>query len=240
MKYKKSILFLAILFGLVSVFGVNYLIRTKQVVITEPINYKKVVTALNDIPAHVVLTAEMVSLVDIPEQSFTIEMYSTAEEVVGATTNATIYKGETLSKNRLITEENKATSSLAYRIPENMRAVSVPVNEVTGVAGYINEGDRIDLVVSYKAPEIRENAPVVYTQFQNLEVLAVGHAKRTPEEQNTLPNSLTLLVRPEQAEVLSYAMENGSLQLTLRNPADETIKDLQFFNSETFDTYKDR
>lgn len=240
MKYKKSILILAILFGLISVLGVNYLIRTKQVVIKEPINYIKVVTAINDIPAHIKVSAEMVTLSDIPEQSVTVEVFSSVEEVVGATTNAMIYKGEALVKNRLITEENKATASLAYRVPENMRAVSVPVNEVSGVAGYIIEGDRVDLVVSYASPEITENAPIVYTQFQNLEVLAVGHAKRTAEEQNGLPNSLTLLVRPEQAEVLSYAMGNGAIQLTLRNPADETINNLEFFNNENFDSYKVR
>ncbi|MBW8383208.1 MAG: hypothetical protein K0M69_11910, partial [Youngiibacter sp.] len=119
--------------------------------------------------------------------------------------------------------------------------------EISGVAGYIQVGDRVDLLVQYEIEVLNaEGNPIqtsqeVYTQFQNLEVMEKGPYTVNPEEKQVgVASSITLLVTPAQAEVIVFANLNGAIHMTLRNPVDTSKVDLQQFGTVNFNTWRDR
>lgn len=200
------------------------------------VEMSEVVVALAAIPAHVKVTEEMVGIKEIPTEAVHASTYDVIEDVVGATTTAELIAGEQILAERIVANDEEA--ELAYRIPENMRAITVATSEVDGVGGYVMTGDKMDILVSYTPAE---GAQVVYTQFQNIEVLARGPNAGTAEGAATgVPTSLTLLVTPAQAEVIAYANLNGTFYFTLRNPADSNWQDLGGYGTDNFDSWKER
>jgi len=235
--HKKIIIF-AVLIGLLTVFGLYYYMDNQGTDQKVEIPYTKVVVAVNVIPANTKITAEMLTMKSIPTESVHSEAITSFDKIVGKISKAEIISGEQVLSSRIILDDSKAT--LAYRVPQNMRAISIPNTEVTGVAGNINVGDKIDILVTYNNKDIN---PVVttYTQLQNVEVVAVGSAKLPADDkQKGMPASITVIVKPEQAEVLAYATLNGSFCFTLRNPIDSARIGLKYYNSTNFSTYLER
>jgi pilus assembly protein CpaB len=122
-----------------------------------------------------------------------------------------------------------------------MRAITIPSEEISGVGGYMVAGDKIDILVSYSDTEINPEK-VLYTQLQNIEVLEVGPnvTLKKEDQQSTVTSSITVIVTPEQAEVVAFAAVNGSFHFTLRNPMDKTKVKLDQFGSENFNVWRDR
>ncbi len=118
--------------------------------------------------------------------------------------------------------ERGAGTGLSPVIPPGMRAVAVKVNEVVGVAGFVLPGLRVDVLVTVHPPDgasartstILQNVPVV-SAGQQLQPDASGHAVNVPV--------VTLLVSPEQAEMLTLAGNEGRIQLVLRNSGDRAV-----------------
>ena len=238
MKVHKKILIFAVFIGLLTVFGLSRYINGMQKVQQVQISYSKVIAAANVIPANIKITADMVTLKSIPTEAVHPEAITSLDKVIGKTSNSEIVKDEQILLSRIVVDAEKAT--LAYRVPENMRAIAIPNSEVSGVAGYINAGDKIDILVTYDKKDIKP-VSTTYTQLQNIEVAAVGNAKLSAEDkQKALPASITIFVKPAQAEVLAYALSNGTLFFTLRNPVDSTKSSLNFYNSTNFSTYNER
>ena len=237
-KAKKSVLFIAVLLGLLTV-SLLYVylsdISKRQEV---KVDMRNTIIALNTIPAHVKVTAEMVTVKSIPVEAVHPESFTSVDQVIGATTKTEIVNGEQILASRVVVEGGEA--SLSYRIPENMRAIAIPMGEIPGVAGFIMAGDKIDILVSYDDPLINPST-TVYTQFQNIEVLEKGpYTTNIEEKQTGVASSITLLVTPSQAEVLVYANLSGTMHFTLRNPVDTNKVELQNFSSENFITWKVR
>lgn len=238
MKINSKILIFAILIGLLTTFGLSYYMNKLSSVKNNKIAYSKVVVAVNTIPMNVKITDKMVALKSIPTESVHPEAIISLDKVIGKTSNSGIEKGEPILSSRIVVDTAKAT--LAYRVPENMRAISIPTSEISGVGGFINVGDKIDILATYKDTNINP-VSTTYTQLQNIEVAAVGSAKfSTADKQKALPASITVLVNPSQAEVLAYAVSNGTLTFSLRNPVDSGKADLNFYNSTNFGSYKER
>src|SRR5262249_20296337 len=118
-----------------------------------------------------------------------------------------------------------AGGGLAAMIPPGMRAVAVRVNEVVGVAGFGVPGMRVDILIPGKTPggnnKVRTFTPAV---VQNIEVLSAGQDfKKDAEGKPVIVQVVNLLVTPEQAEQLSLAAQQTSIQLVLRNPLDRDV-----------------
>jgi pilus assembly protein CpaB len=115
-------------------------------------------------------------------------------------------------------------SGLPPAIPPGLRAVSVRVNDIIGVAGYVLPGARVDVVatVSPTGQNTDMTSKVVLT---NVQVLAAGtKIERDTDRNKPIPVSVvTLLVDPEEAERLTLASTEGKIQLALRNPLDKTM-----------------
>lgn len=238
MRVDKRILIFAFLIGLATVLGLGFYITTIQSVQKRQVEYSSVVVAVNTIPANVKVTSDMVAIKSIPTEGTHPEVVTSVDKIVNGVSKVEIMKGEQILSNKIVTDTNKAT--LTYKVPENMRAVSIPITEVSGVAGYINPGDKIDILVTYDNKDVNP-VSITYTQLQNIEVAAVGNAKIAEEDKKkAVPASITVLVKPAQAEVIAFAISNGSLYLTLRNPIDSGKVNLNYYSSTNFSTYNER
>jgi len=247
MKVNKKILLIGVLLGIITIFFLNRYIQSLRVDPEEvaATSYSDVVTATTAIPEHVRVTADMVQISAVPSEGVHPDAVTDLESVVGAITRTEIIAGEQILSGRVVLEEGEA--GLSYWIPENMRAMTIPVNEIIGVANYVQKGDKVDILATYEfeveveGEEEEDTVQMTYTQLQNVEVVAVG-GRSAPTEENTVqqPNSLTVLVNPEQAEVVAWATLNGSIHMTLRNPVDNQINELDHYGMDNFETFRVR
>lgn len=238
MRANKKVLILAIILGLATVVGLSTYMKNSRTSAVGGEGYVEVVVAANTIPANVKITEEMLVSQSMPQDSAHPDANKSISEIVGGVSKMEILKGEQILSNKVALGESD--EDLAYRIPDDMRAISIPTDEVVGVAGFITTGDKIDILVTYSSGDIAK-VTTTYTQLQNIQVLAVGNAKQgDPASQTGLPSTLTLLVKPDQAEVLVYALSNGTINFALRNPADTKKIDSKSYSSENFGTYKER
>jgi pilus assembly protein CpaB len=107
-------------------------------------------------------------------------------------------------------------------IPPGMRALSVRVNDVVGVAGFVLPGMRVDVLVTGHPPE-REDT-VTTTVLQNIPVLSAGQSIQADAKGQPINTAVvTLLVSPPQAEALTLANSEGHIQLVLRNSTDQQV-----------------
>jgi pilus assembly protein CpaB len=133
-------------------------------------------------------------------------------------------KNEPILAAKLASKE--AGSGLPPVIPEGMRAVSVRVNEVVGVAGYVLPGNRVDVVATASPTESRSDTTSKVV-LSNVQVLTSGTRIEQDQDQDKpmQVTVVTLLVNPEQAERLALASTEGKIQLALRNPLDQGAPD---------------
>ena len=101
-----------------------------------------------------------------------------------------------------------------------MRAVTVRVDDVIGVAGFLLPGNRVDVLAARREAISRATAETI---VRDVKVLAVDQTAATEKNEPVIVRAVTLEVNPEQAEVLVKAKEEGSIQLTLRNPLDDEV-----------------
>lgn len=149
-------------------------------------------------------------------------------DVLGHGVIIPISKGEFILPNRLAGEN--AGAGLPSLIPPGMRAVSVRVNEVVSVAGFVTPGTRVDVLLTGTPGAGGEQQTT--TVLQNVAVLASGHTLErtsTGEAQNTAV--ITLLVSPDDAQRLTLASSEGHIQLALRNPLDTKQDEFPASNS---------
>lgn len=144
-------------------------------------------------------------------------------DVVGHGVIVPISKGEFILPNRLAGEN--AGSGLPSLIPPGMRAVSVRVNEVVSVAGFVTPGTRVDVLLTGTPAGGSEEQTT--TVLQNVAVLASGHTlERTSTGEAQTTAVITLLVTPDDAQRLALASSEGHIQLALRNPLDTRQEDV--------------
>jgi len=146
------------------------------------------------------------------------------DDLIGRGVISPTYGNEPVLESRLAPKG--AGGGLAATIPRGMRAVAVRVNEVVGVAGFVTPGMRVDVLISGMPPNSSNNGvgSVTKTLLQNVEVLSAGQEyKKDSEGKPILVQVVNLLVTPEQAERLSLAINQTTIQMVLRNPLDTEI-----------------
>ena len=105
-------------------------------------------------------------------------------------------------------------------IPEGLRAVSIRVNAVSGISGFVSPGTKVDVIAVMNSAPSRGGSSA-FTLLEDLEVLAIAQDMDTPANEPTVVKTITLLVTPAQAERLALAANGGSLQLALRGYTDQ-------------------
>jgi len=182
----------------------------------------KIAVAAKDLDVGAVIKEDDVKLEDwtgpFPEGST-----SRPQELVGRGVMIGIMAKEPVIEKRLAPKG--AGGGFSVLTPPGMRAVPLRVNEVAGVAGFVVAGMHVDVLISGNAPgsDNRQGA-VSQTLMQDVEVLSAGQDfKKDPEGKPVVVQVITVLATPEQAETLSLASAQTTVQLALRNPMDKTI-----------------
>ena len=145
-------------------------------------------------------------------------------DAIGRGITAPIYANEPVTESRL--GEKGAGGGLAATIPPGMRAVAIRVNEIVGVAGFVVAGTHVDVLVSGNSGEspASSGGNATRTLLQNISVLSAGQDfKKDTEGKPVSVQVVNLLVTPEQAEMLSLAGSQMTVQLVLRNPLDTAV-----------------
>ena len=143
--------------------------------------------------------------------------FKEVKAIEGKIAVAEIMKGEMLLAPRFA--DQGSGSALAAVVGENMRAVSVRVNDVVGVAGFLLPGNRVDVVAAYR----ERTDTLSETVVQNVKVLAIDQSASSDKNEPVVVRAVTLEVTPADAEKLILAEQRGSIQLALRNPLDEKV-----------------
>lgn len=182
-----------------------------------------VVTAVQDIPMNTTVTKEMLVIKDIPEKYAHPEAYKTVAQVVGKTSKVQILKDEQVLPN-IVAAKDKPGNRFSYNISDKQRAITLAVNEVTGVAGFPVVGDRVDILLT------RDNAGTTYTStmMQYKEILATGSMTVPTEDgkQKIVP-TITLSLSPAEAQQITLAESTGRIKFTLRPPVDKEIASME-------------
>lgn len=187
-----------------------------------PIPTVRVVLAAHDLQLGKVLKEEDVRVADWPG-SPPAGAAAKLEDVIGRGVTTAMYEKEPVLETRLAPKG--AGGGLAAMIPPGMRAVAVRVNEVVGVAGFVVPGMRVDVLISANPPNgSKDLGTVTKTLLQNIEVLSAGQDfKKDAEGKPVVVQVINLLVTPAQAEELSLASNQTTIQLVLRNPMDRQV-----------------
>jgi len=183
-----------------------------------------VVVAKANLPLGTAIAQDDLDIVHFPEGSAPEGTFSLPADIVGRGLIVPVVKNEPILAAKLASRE--AGSGLPPVIPEGMRAVSVRVNEVVGVAGYVLPGNRVDVVATASPTESRSDTTSKVV-LSNVQVLTSGTRIEQDQDQNkpVQVTVVTLLVNPEQAERLALASTEGKIQLALRNPLDQGAPD---------------
>jgi pilus assembly protein CpaB len=195
----------------------NYVQKLPPKVVSIPT--KPVMVAAADLDIGAEITADNVRTINWPANSLPASAFSDPKDVVGRGIIMPMIENEPFLPLKLASKDGG--SGLTPAIPPGLRAVSVRVNEVIGVAGYVLPGTHVDVVatVSPSQNQADMTSKVILT---NVEVLAAGtKIERATDKDKPIPVTVvTMLVDPEQAERLTLASTEGKIQLALRNPLD--------------------
>jgi pilus assembly protein CpaB len=234
MRNKRLIIALtgAVLCGLIGVMLVTRYLSNVQAFTKDLGN---VVVAKQEIPLGEKITAEQLALAPIPNGSLPEGVFRKMDEVVGRVAITPIGVRETITNMKLAPAGTGG--GLSAVIPEGYRAMTVKVDDVVGVSGFIMPGSFVDVVATITplAQAGAANGPISKIVLQNIKVLASGAKIDSPENQRqpSEVKAVTLQVTPEQAEKLVLAANEGKLQLVMRNYSDQEDTQTKGANKST-------
>jgi pilus assembly protein CpaB len=209
---------LAILAGGGLAYGTYSLVNNPQPQ-TAQLPTTDVVVAASDLPLGHSLKGDDLRVVKFPQGQAPEGAFATTAELEGRGVISPLVKNEPVIPAKLASKE--AGAGLPPISPEGQRAVSVRVDDVIGVAGYVLPGTRVDVLTTVN-PTDQNTDTTTKVILSNVQVLAAG--TRIDQDQENKPvqvTVVTLVVSPEQAERLALASTEGKIQLALRNPLDQ-------------------
>jgi pilus assembly protein CpaB len=187
---------------------------------TTTIPTKPVVVAAADLDIGAELTRDNIRIIDWPANAVPANAISDPKDVIGRGLILPMIQNEPFLPMKLASAE--AGAGLPPAIPQGLRALSIKVNEVIGVAGYVLPGTRVDVLVTV-SPTQNQGDMTSKVILTNVQVLAAGTKidRETDKNKPMAVSVVTLLVAPEEAERLTLASTEGKIQLALRNPLDK-------------------
>ena len=190
-------------------------------------NYQQpveVIVAAKDIPEGTTIEKALLTTAEVPEKFVQPYSVRTPQELLGKVTAAPIAVHEQVLTNKLRKPDAAHTgATLSTVTPKGTRAVTIAVDIITGVGGFVRPGDKVDILWTVKEGD----QIATFTLFQEVPVLAVGAdmtgrpAPPTGREAQAAPSAaqqytVTLALAPQEASALLFAREQGKVQLSLR------------------------
>lgn len=234
MRNKRLIIALtgAVICGLIGVMLITRYLSSVQAFTKDLGN---VVVAKTEIPLGEKITAEQLALAPIPNGSLPEGVFRKMEDVVGRVAITPIGMRETITNMKLAPAGTGG--GLSAVIPEGYRAMTVKVDDVVGVSGFIMPGSYVDVVaiILPASQAAATTGPISKIVLQNIKVLASGAKIDSPENQRqpSEVKAVTLQVTPDQAEMLVLAANEGKLQLVMRNYNDQEDTQTKGVNKST-------
>ena len=215
-----AVLAIAILAGGGLAYGTYNMMNNQPTKVTAMAT-QPVVVAAADLALGSEIKKDDLTIVNFPQGHAPEGAFGRPQDVIGRGVISPIVKNEPIIPGKLASKE--AGSGLPPIIPEGMRAVSVRVNEVIGVAGYVLPGTRVD-VLTTQNPTNQPQDVTSKVILSNVQVLTAGtRLEQDQDKQKPIQVTVvTLAVFPDQAERLALASTEGKIQLALRNPLDQT------------------
>ncbi|MEA2712743.1 MAG: pilus assembly protein CpaB [Gemmatimonadales bacterium] len=191
--------------------------RTTPLMASEP-RKASIVLSARSLPVGALLTERDLKVVSWPGDAVPSGYIRSVKDAVGRGVITPVAENEPLLEAKVSTKD--AGGGLSIIIRDGMRAVSVRVDEVIGVAGFVIPGTRVDVMLTLDKGPTRPQA-ITKTLLQNVQTLAAGQSvTRDKEGKPQTVTVITLLVTPDDAELLALAAKEGRLQLALRNTLD--------------------
>lgn len=245
MRLRIILLIIAIILGVVAVVAVVSYISSIRTSVEEEVEKVEVLVAAQNIPketpVETIIAADAVTTEAIPRKYLADGVLTTLDNYKGYVTAAPINKGEQITSTKFVKPEQ---IGLAFMIPSDMVAISIPVNEVIGVSNLINVGDKVNVIATFSPPgeeaagaaeetlaeEVVIEKEITKTLLWNVEVLYVGTRIVIVEEEEAGGilggetkkeikasdiRTVTLAVTPEDSEKLVFTEEMGSVWLAL-------------------------
>lgn len=209
--------------GLVTAIAIALIFSTivyrqfKQASAAKPTATKMLVVAAAPLQLGTRIDPSNLRTIPWPADQSVVGMFSRIEDCSNRALISAVVENEPILESKLAPKE--AGAGLPATIPEGMRAISVAVNDVVGVAGFVIPGTMVDVLVTGKSHGNQDN--VTHTILENVRVLAAGQKIEQDREgkPQTVP-VITLLVTPDDAAKLAMASTEGKIQLALRNTID--------------------
>lgn len=219
------ILGLALLLGGITVVLVNRYLQQQvsERQMAQTIQTVPLVVAAADLKSGTRLEAVLLKQVDWPAESVPDGAFNDVAAAIGKAPPIVldeIRRGEPLLKHRL--SPYGARGGLPARIPEDMRAVTIPTTEVRGVAGFVMPGDFVDVLHTTNLGR-KDNRPVTRVLLQNAQVLGIDQVSSHDETDPRIVNAVTMLVSPHDGQRVALAIATGDVSLLLRNEFDASL-----------------
>lgn len=182
----------------------------------------EVVVAAYDLPLGTKIEPGEVKTARWSADSIPDGAYTDPKQVIGSYVKNSLVANEPVVQSKLFTGD-KTAGVMPLLIPFGMRAVSVPVDEVSDVAGFVLPHTRVDVLVATTGGEGTDAKPFSKVILQNVEVLAVAQEVEMKKDAPEVVKVVTLLVTPQESERLALASHSGTLRLAMRNYNDNKI-----------------
>lgn len=179
-----------------------------------------VMAAALDIPYGTKVESRHIRVLTLQEGTAPERAILEAEAVIGAVAKTDVLRGEILMTDRFA--QHDTGSTLAALVADNKRAVTVRVDDVVGVAGFLLPGNRVDVLAT--RVEMQTRRATTSTILENIKVLAVDQTASTNQDEPVIVRAVTLEMSPAETEALVKAKEEGTIQLTLRNPLEKEVE----------------
>jgi len=178
-----------------------------------------VVTAALNIPYGTKITERHIDSVMVPKDVVPFGAVTDISQIDGHVATTEILAGEMLMRSRF--SEHEGGSTLSALISPNMRAITVRVDDVVGVGGFLLPGNYVDVL----ATKVNRRSKTANTEtiIKKVKVLAVDQLARADDSDPVVVRAVTLEMNAKESEILTKRRAEGTIQLTLRNPNDEVV-----------------
>lgn len=214
---------IALVLGILAVYLANvYLTANAQQAATVPQGTTKVAVAAIPLEYGTELTPDKVKFVDYPTASLPAGSYAEWNQMVPAGKRRVVLRPITINEPILATKlaGEGLGPSIAYLLPDGMRAAAVRINDVSGVAGFIQPSDAVDVLITRQTPG-GDGRQITDVLLQNIRVVAIDQNAKSANGEPVIAKTATLEVTPTDAQKLALAQQVGQLSLVLRKPGEE-------------------
>ena len=213
----------ALLAAIAASFMVTSFLKRKAMEASSPPSLKPVVVSVADLTFGKTLEPSDLRVAMFPDEAVPKGAVSTIDSLVGQTTKVFLAEAEPVLTSKL----SSIGGGLSLLIAPTMRAVSIKVDKVSGVSGFVLPGDRVDVIAISKQTGGSSGGALAKTILQNIEILAAGEKTEKKGNDPITVQAVTLLIDPIGAEALALAASEGTINLTLRNPNDTQTSEMR-------------